>query len=367
MLVDLRLRKLSALAAPVLLAAVALVLGLAGASPAAASASRESSVVVYFTRGEHFTTARRDAAGRDPLEAALAALAAGPTQDERARGFRTSVPRGTAFLGVEVRDRVAVVNLSAAFARGGGAVSVNGRLAQLVFTATEFAHVNGVRLALDGKLVDEIRRVAVDRPLRRPDFDPPPVGGQAAPAPPEGKPSAALRRAQLRLIELGYLPAGAASGLLDERTRHATLAFQSWEGLARDGIPGPVTRGRLAEARRPAAAAGAGRRIEVSLRRQVALLVEGWRVVRIVHVSTGASASPTPRGSYRIFRKELRSWSIPFRQWLPYASYFTGGIAFHEYPHVPAYPASHGCVRVPAHDAPLVYRFARMGTRVIVA
>ncbi len=49
---------------------------------------------------------------------------------------------------------------------------------------------------------------------------------------------------------------------------------------------------------------------------------------------------------------------VPFQTWLPYASYFFQGIAFHEYPDVPVYPASHGCVRVPAPEAKGVYGFA---------
>jgi lipoprotein-anchoring transpeptidase ErfK/SrfK len=52
--------------------------------------------------------------------------------------------------------------------------------------------------------------------------------------------------------------------------------------------------------------------------------------------------------------------------WLPYASYFNRGIAFHEYHDVPAVPASHGCVRLPAPEAPTVYAFATVGTRVTV-
>jgi lipoprotein-anchoring transpeptidase ErfK/SrfK len=51
---------------------------------------------------------------------------------------------------------------------------------------------------------------------------------------------------------------------------------------------------------------------------------------------------------------------------MPWASYFTGGIAFHEYSYVPAYPASHGCVRMMARDAPLMYAFATTGTPVDV-
>ena len=57
---------------------------------------------------------------------------------------------------------------------------------------------------------------------------------------------------------------------------------------------------------------------------------------------------------------------MPFQVWLPLASYFNQGIAFHEYPDVPPYPASHGCVRVPAPEAHGVYDFASIGTAVVV-
>jgi lipoprotein-anchoring transpeptidase ErfK/SrfK len=52
--------------------------------------------------------------------------------------------------------------------------------------------------------------------------------------------------------------------------------------------------------------------------------------------------------------------------WMPYASYFVGGIAMHEYPDVPAYPASHGCVRLPEGEASHVYSFVELGTPVYV-
>ena len=88
--------------------------------------------------------------------------------------------------------------------------------------------------------------------------------------------------------------------------------------------------------------------------------------MRTISVSTGAPGYDTPAGSYSIFRKEEMSWSVPFEVWLPWASYFVGGIAFHEYPDVPPYPASHGCVRVPRYDAKLVYDFTPIGTPVAV-
>jgi lipoprotein-anchoring transpeptidase ErfK/SrfK len=171
---------------------------------------------------------------------------------------------------------------------------------------------------------------------------------------------------QARLAQLGYLPAEAVSGVGDERTRQAIVAFQGWEGLDRDGVAGPATLARLGKASRPTPLSGSGARIEVHLDTQVVLLVVGHRVERAIHVSTGAAATPTPRGDFRIYRKERSSWSLPFSVWLPWASYFTGGVAFHGYAEVPASAASHGCVRVPLVDAPAVYGFARLGVPVRV-
>jgi len=172
---------------------------------------------------------------------------------------------------------------------------------------------------------------------------------------------------QAHLARLGYLPSNAGPGIGAERTRNAILAFQSWEGLARTGVAGPVTLARLAEASRPTPLRGSGTRIEVHIDRQVALLVEGRAVVRTIHVSTGTAATPTPLGSFHVYRQERESWSVPFRTWLPWASYFNRGVAFHGYPEVPAYRASHGCVRIPLTEAPTVYGFARVGVLVLVA
>jgi lipoprotein-anchoring transpeptidase ErfK/SrfK len=85
-----------------------------------------------------------------------------------------------------------------------------------------------------------------------------------------------------------------------------------------------------------------------------------------VGVSTGKGSNATPPGSFKVFRKEVKSWSYPFQVWLPWASYFVGGIAFHEYPDVPTQAASHGCVRVPQYDAERLYRFAPVRTPVTV-
>lgn len=94
-------------------------------------------------------------------------------------------------------------------------------------------------------------------------------------------------------------------------------------------------------------------------------MVENRVVVRVVHTSTGAGGV-TPVGDFRVYVKSLMSWSVPFEVWLPYASHFRGGIAIHESPDVPSYPASRGCVRLPDGEAERVYRFVEVGTPVFV-
>jgi lipoprotein-anchoring transpeptidase ErfK/SrfK len=145
------------------------------------------------------------------------------------------------------------------------------------------------------------------------------------------------------------------------------MAFQAWQGLDRDGVAGPRTLAALKTATPPKPVrATRGRSIEVFREKGVTLLIDGSRVIRAIHSSSGRPGYTTPAGTYRVFRKESNSWSYPYRTWLPYASYFNAGIAFHAYPDVPAQPASHGCIRVSAPEAPFFYAFAVLGTPVTV-
>jgi lipoprotein-anchoring transpeptidase ErfK/SrfK len=130
---------------------------------------------------------------------------------------------------------------------------------------------------------------------------------------------------------------------------------------------GPQTLAALESAVRPKPRpSNSLRHVEVHRSAGVVLLVERGRVLRAVHASAGAPGYQTPAGAFTVFRKEINSWSVPYRVWLPHASYFNGGIALHGYADVPATPASHGCVRIPLAEAPAVYEFARIGTRVLV-
>lgn len=170
-----------------------------------------------------------------------------------------------------------------------------------------------------------------------------------------------------RLAELGYLPGASVSEVLDAAGVHAVVAFQKYARIAPDGLVGRRTLAALDAAERPEPVLERrGRRIEVWLRRQLALVVDDDRVVRAVAVSTGRPGYSTPTGKFRVYRRERRSWSVPYAIWLPWAAYFNRGIAFHAHADVPPHPASHGCVRVPEPFAREVYGFGRIGTEVVV-
>ena len=183
-----------------------------------------------------------------------------------------------------------------------------------------------------------------------------------------GSSGPAVHKLQKKLVKLRYLGNTGLTGVYTERTAQAVMAFQGWVGLTRDGVAGTTTLRRLKKAKhRPTPWSRVYKHIEVHKAKQVLLTIgKGGKVTRAIHVSTAAPGHVTPSGHFRIFRKELMSWSKPFQVWLPYASYFYGGDAFHQYPSVPGYPASHGCVRIYDRDAIVVYQFATLGTRVVI-
>jgi peptidoglycan hydrolase-like protein with peptidoglycan-binding domain len=175
-----------------------------------------------------------------------------------------------------------------------------------------------------------------------------------------------VRALQQRLIALGYLPTDAADAAFGMRTWHAVVAFQGWQQLRRDGIVGARTRSALASARRPRPWLPLARGLALDLQRQVLLVVDGGRTVRVVHISSARPGYVTPRGRFRVDRRERLSWSAAYQVWMPYALYFSGDYAIHGFGLVPPYPASHGCVRMPLSEAPFVYAATRLHAPVVI-
>jgi len=304
---------------------------------------------VWFVRDGEPVAVSRTAPAMPGL---LRALLAGPTRAERAKGLRSAIPAGTDVRELTIARRVVTVDLGGRFAAGRDEASLTSRVGQLVRTFRAVPGVVGVRIRVEGGVpVGLFPGYDLRRTIRAP------LASRSAPS---------LRDTQQLLADLGFMAQTGVTGRPGDETSVAVLAFEKWTGMPRDGVLGAAVVKALARATRPEPVRRApGKRVELLLDRQVALAIVNDRVERVFHISSGSSGR-TPTGSFHVYRKERLSWSVPFSVWMPWASYFTGGIAFHEYSYVPAYPASHGCVRMMGRDAPLMYAFATTGTPVDV-
>jgi lipoprotein-anchoring transpeptidase ErfK/SrfK len=110
--------------------------------------------------------------------------------------------------------------------------------------------------------------------------------------------------------------------------------------------------------------------IDVNLTAQTLIAYEGKRAVFTTRVSSGRPGTPTVTGSHRIYVKiPSKTLTGPGYRYpgVPYVMFFYKDYAIHS-----AYwhnnfglPVSHGCVNVSTPDAAWLYKWARVGTRVV--
>jgi len=112
---------------------------------------------VYFVEGEKIIAAATPAPGSSAVAAAaMNALLAGPQGLAAQLGMTTQIPAGTRLLGVSIAGGTATVDLSGSFQSGGGSLSMQLRVAQVVYTLTQFPTVQRVDFKLDGTAVQAI-------------------------------------------------------------------------------------------------------------------------------------------------------------------------------------------------------------------
>ncbi len=128
---------------------------------------------VWFTSADGlFVTYRTEPATPRVGTAALESLLEGPDSFEMGYGLRTAIPDGTQLLGLEIDGEIARVDLTSEFESGGGSASMQLRLAQIVYTITQFPTVKSVVFSLDGQPIEVLggEGVIIDHPLTRRDF-----------------------------------------------------------------------------------------------------------------------------------------------------------------------------------------------------
>jgi peptidoglycan hydrolase-like protein with peptidoglycan-binding domain len=172
-----------------------------------------------------------------------------------------------------------------------------------------------------------------------------------------------VRLLQQELTSLHY--AVPLTGVFDEGTGQALIAYRKMNGLERVAAAGPRVFALLW--RRAGAFhvryTGDGRHVEANLSKQVLAEIEpGGRVYRIYTISSGKPSTPTVLGRFQVYLKTPGENS----EGMVDSNYFIRGYAIHGYAEVPTYAASHGCLRVPVPDAPAIYAWVRVGTPVDV-
>jgi hypothetical protein len=133
-----------------------------------AQSARQISLQVWFARGgKLFSTERAIAATPGVGQAALGRMLAGPSAAEIAAGLSSQIPAGTSLLGLSISSGTATANLRPSFASAASSPVMALRIAQVVYTLTQFPQVTGVRFELAGQGVTAIGGVPVQSPQTR--------------------------------------------------------------------------------------------------------------------------------------------------------------------------------------------------------
>jgi len=115
----------------------------------------------------------------------------------------------------------------------------------------------------------------------------------------------------------------------------------------------------------------AGKKIVVDLSKQEAYAYEDGELQFSGWVSTGKPGHRTPTGRFRVLEKDIDHVSSKYPEpnggaEMHYMLRLTdSGIAMH-LGYVPNYPASHGCIRMENGFAQKMYRWAHVGTPVLI-
>ncbi len=211
------------------------------------------------------------------------------------------------------------------------------------------------------------------------DPPPPPLGAVSTPFRAVGKKSGSdTTRIQQRLLDLGFWVAG-ADGQYGHTTQQGVLAFQKYYGLKRTGSVDTATAEKLASVtKRAQARSGGGTLIEIDKDRQVLFIVRNGQTLAVLNTATGngqyyleqnqkdptkyeSGRAVTPSGRFKIYRQRPEGWWKGDLGKIYRPKYFNGGIAVHGMSNIPAYPASHGCVRLSTSAMDMVWDLGFIG------
>jgi hypothetical protein len=143
-------------------------------SPSPTGEQRTVTYEVWFAGSEGWLFVSKRTAKPEPGmgRIALESLLAGPSEAELEAGVGTAIPNGTELLGLDIDDGIATVDLSSQYEQGSGSHAEFLRLAQVVYTITQFETVQRVNFQIEGKPVEMFggHGLLLDRPMARRDY-----------------------------------------------------------------------------------------------------------------------------------------------------------------------------------------------------
>lgn len=137
---------------------------------APSSASNTAHVSVYFARGSSLGVASTDVAAKSVRFDTMQALFGGPSSTAQAAGLSTAIPSGSKVEGLSFSGSLAYVDLNGQFFASTTAATFRLRVAQIVYTLTQFSGLSEVQLYLHGLALPNIDTLPTARPLTRGDL-----------------------------------------------------------------------------------------------------------------------------------------------------------------------------------------------------
>lgn len=176
------------------------------------------------------------------------------------------------------------------------------------------------------------------------------------------------------LTSLGFRPG--EGDVFDKTLEGAVIAFQKYHRLERDGIFHSDQWQLLGDALAVPFRADSPTRVEVDLERQILFLIVEHQLLGVIPVSSAngetytsysgnTATARTPEGAFKFFRSES-GWYRSYLGSLYEPYFFYGGYAIHGSGSVPAYPASHGCIRAHIWDQDWLKPQLKQGMEVFV-
>ena len=131
-----------------------------------------TAVVVYLVRnGSLGSSGKRKVLASGPAMGAMVSLLLGPSATDSQAGLSTAIPADTTLGNVKIAGGTATVDLSKQFAAATVPGAQRLRLAQVVYTLTQFHEIRGVAFTVAGTPLKSFGGISLAKPVTRADFN----------------------------------------------------------------------------------------------------------------------------------------------------------------------------------------------------